>query len=302
MEVVQTNNIKNATKIATNTVRTCGMMVISGKPGIGKSTFRSLLVNKLEEDGHTIVYYIPFRKVGTQTNAILGAIYESLFPEQHIPANENKKMRDVRKVINPNNVPVVIMDNMQNLDLQTIREIKIIWEELKYISIMFFLKNDTKILNLLDKVEIGQRVNKYSFKDLTPAEVEKIAIEVHGLEFEDEITKTRFLTSSGKNPLTIKHLSELIKEQEDYTGKVTLQIISRLELETLNRLREEFGISIRDIEKRMEADGLKTSRGFIANTFSGKIELESETKTKGGATVKDITNTLRKMVSEKQQS
>jgi hypothetical protein len=298
--LIETTNIKRATKMAMDTISKCEIGVISGEPGMGKSTFKNLLVTRLEEKGLVTVYYCPFKKHSTQTNAILSSIYEGLYPEQTVPANENKKMRDIQKVIKPDQPLVLLIDNMQNLDLQTIKEIKVFWEELKNISILFFLKNDTKILHLLEKKEIGHRTNKYTFKASTPLESEKIA-KMYGLEFEDDVTKKRFITICNGNPLSIQYYANLIKEDESYKEVATFSLVSKIEINALNQLRLEYNISIRDIEDRMKADGKDASRGFIGNAMTGKIDVTSTATSKGGATVIDTLNTARKMIEERQK-
>ncbi|MCX7998134.1 MAG: ATP-binding protein [Leptospiraceae bacterium] len=164
MKTILTNNLKKATKVTMQTIKNNEMCVISGHSGMGKTTFREMLLGNLLKEKYQIAYYVPFKKIGTQTNRILTIIYEVLFPEQHIPVNENKKLNQIKSIAQTIRL-VLVIDNMQNLDIQTIREIKIIHKEIKTLSVIFFLKNGIKILNLLEEVEIGQRVNHYNRQD-----------------------------------------------------------------------------------------------------------------------------------------
>lgn len=298
--LVETKNIKLATKTVLSTVESREIALISGKAGMGKTTFRNILMRRLEEEGHVVVFYLPFKETGTQTNSILTEIYSKLFPEQEIPHKKQKKLLEISKVVHGNSV-ILVIENTQNLDIQTVKEIKEFREFLDYqLSIIFFMKNDTKLLNLFSGTEIGQRTRKFTFKQMSNAETIKIATEVYGVRFEDEVVERRFITSCTGNPLTIKYYCSQIKEHEEFNGIATLGIVSEIDVQFIKLLLEEYNISIRDVQGRFKQEGKEVSVGFISNTVNGSTEIDSQSK--GGVTTADITRKIRQMAEEKRKN
>jgi hypothetical protein len=298
MKTILTKNLRKATKLAMNTIKNREMGVISGLPGMGKSTFREMLIDKLRGEKYGIAYYVPFKSPRTQTNRILGAIYEAVFPEQDCPVNEMRKLKRLQTTLNETSRIVLVIDNMQNLDLQTIREIKIIWEELRIVPVLFFLKSDTKILGLLDEVEIGQRVNHYTMAMLDESETLQIATKTMGIKFEDKLTQNRFVKVVSGNPLTIKHFCKMAIEAT--SGKLlTLKTMMQLEVRFINLMRKQNKISIREIEHKLLDDGKEASRGFVSEVLTGKRTEANSGASRGGARVDDVLAAVRKLVEDK---
>lgn len=278
-EFVITKNAQKAFNFCHRIIQYRQWGMIYGEPGIGKTRIKTELFKQLDRKKVVMIRLNTFSSTQMSIGGILSAMLNELEAGCKIPRDIDVRAKALRNVLvrvleRKQNV-VLVIEEVQNLHPSVIRDLKIIHEieaggYENLFAILFFAKPSIRFDSLLSGREIGRRVAVRNMTLPNDEEVIKIA-ESYGLQFASQEIRQEFVLATDSFPVSIKFIAQTMQRIDGFNGEVSLEFLKMATVENFKRELREYGITNRDLQKKVEEEtGKKVSLGLLNEALNGK--------------------------------
>ncbi len=291
VETKNVRSVKNAVRTAVNNNR---MMAVIAEIGSGKTTLFNYLSDFWSRypNRFRVLTVKGFDMQTSRISAIMKLLIETISPDTHIPmqieriydtlAFELKKFTGK----NQSNRVILMIDEAQDLRLQTFRDIKKLYEisgngQDHLLSIIFFGKPHRKWDALYSSPELGFRIQDVILEALTAEELVQIAEERFKLKFENNKVKTIFVGSIAyKTPLSVEHFARSLRKElgvdDGEPALITQELVTRIPMLTYKFRFKQAGITQEVFAKyATQFLGRSVPRQRVNEFVNGNLDSES---------------------------
>ncbi|HQO03406.1 MAG TPA: ATP-binding protein, partial [Spirochaetota bacterium] len=227
--------------------------------GSGKTTMINHLAGFWEHNSHRfrVVKIEGFKMRDSRISSIMRELIVKINPSAQIPVQIERiyhALTDELRAFtrNRNNRVILMVDEAQDWNLQTFRDVKKIYEingngMEHLLSVVFFGKPHKKWNWILESEELGFRIDPIFLEKLDAEEMARLAEERFGLRFVSKRVKDRFVAAvMFRTPLGIEYFARSIKKElglsEDQQAAVTEEIVLRVPMLSIrHRIRQAGG-------------------------------------------------------------
>ncbi len=288
---IETQNVRAVKNAVRSAVSGNKMVAVIAELGSGKTTLFNHLSEYWNQYPHRfrVVSIKGFEMQFSRITSIMKLMIEAINPDAHIPKQIERiyqVLSDELKLFckNQNNRVILMVDEAQDLNLQTFRDIKKIQEidghgRDHLISVVLFGKPHRKWDKLFSTPELGYRMEAVLLEKLNAEELSKIAEERFNLKFENNKVRERFTAAlKFKTPLGVEFFSRALRKElgieEDETALVTSDLATRIPMLSLKIRARQAGITQSEIAKVANSAIPHRKIGIqrVNELFSGKLD------------------------------
>lgn len=309
--LVETRNVKAVKQAVQNTLLENGFLAIVAEVGSGKTLLFNHLTEKWEAkpEKFVVVRIKSFKHLNSRIGTIMELMIEALDPELTIPKSIERRYEILRRLLrqaeHEKRYVIVIVDEAQDVNLQTLRDLKKIHElagtRTHLFSIVLFGKNMGKIWDLVFKSpELGYRIRRVRLDALTNEEVALMAEQRFHLRFASDRVKEKFVAMlTHRTPLGIQWVAEALHNLPEFESArrgeyvhITLEVLHRLPMARDKFRLDHAGIKHREVAERVKHDypQLNISPPRVSEFLAGKPVTE--------AVGEAIAETIERMIVE----
>ncbi len=288
---IETQNVRAVKNAVRTAVSNNTMMAVIAELGSGKTTLYNYLADYWNQHPHRfrVVTIKGFDDRISRISSIMKLLIESINPDAHIPKQIERVFQTLTRELrvfckNANNRVILMVDEAQDMNLQTFRDIKKIHEidghgRDHLLSVVLFGKPHRKWDKLFSTPELGYRMEAVLLEKLNAEELSRIAEERFNIKFENNKVRERFTAAlKFKTPLGVEFFSRALRKElgieDDETALVTADLATRIPMLSLKIRAKQAGITQAEIAKvaNQTIPNRKVGIQRVNELFSGKLD------------------------------
>lgn len=295
--LVETKNVRRVKNAVRSAVTGNRILAVVADVGSGKTE----LFNHLAE--FWLVHPNRFRVVtmkgwemrASRISSIMRMLIETINPDAYVPQPIERLYKALEVELRtfcrkPDNHVILMVDEAQELSIQTLRDIKKIYEISGHgrdhlLSVVLFGKTHRKWTKVMESPELGFRMYFEFLDALGGDELIQIAEQRFGIKFSSKKVQDRFVSNlQFKSPLGLEFFSKIVRKSYDYDDGaevlITEEMFIDISMIMIKQLMSMHKISTDEMAQfaNKVIPGRSINRQRISEWRSGKLNDEKLSK------------------------
>lgn len=288
--LVETQNVKKAKSQITKAVKHNEWVSIVAEVGSGKTHLYNHLLDfwQSRPDKFIVHEMKAFISYKSKVPSMMKELIQKVNPDANIPGFPEARYRVLKDALIEADAAgkkvILLIDECQDLSVDSFRDLKKVHEiagngKSHLFTIAMFGKLTPRYNTILSTRELGYRMTRVFYEELSNEDLILIAESRFGLSFKGEKAKLRFCSGlRSRTPLGVQDFAHVLEGLPSYEGKVTDELIMeyatfgwKLELRLRGSSQKEAAAFLSKLYPQMSGTKQK-----VSDFVSGKLNPQSE--------------------------